>query len=223
MVKGRKVLDRQEHTAVLGMTGSGKTFFTNNYLRSKTRGVLFFNIQHIRMKGYIKANIKTDLADIISALRKGEKITYYPSLDDDLAGKELALITRELFKAKLPESKKIIFVIDEAPAFKTMKVPLSAMKKVFNRGRSFGIEGWALAQRGAVLDLNVFLACSRVVFFQTAFHDSYYKEKGIDMNKVDGILGDQRDGEFPFCIVRGKNIYGPYEMDPKTRKISSRY
>ncbi|MCT4564154.1 MAG: type IV secretory system conjugative DNA transfer family protein [Maledivibacter sp.] len=211
MVKpiGEKEVFKGHHTFVCGMTQNGKTAFTVEKLKQTRQPVLFFNPQHEKVEGFVLANIDHKPSQIIRALKMGLRVDYRASLDDEEASWELYYLVDNLFRAGFTKQDPIIFAIDEVHIQNDYKQGKKALKKVANRGLTFGIHAVFISQRPANVPLTIVTQADKHYIFKTGLEKEYFTRKGIKYDRVKDLI--EQGGEYSYVEFDGASINGPYK------------
>lgn len=204
-----KFIQSGEHSFILGKTQNGKTYFAYQEMKSTKQGVLFINPQKEKLQGFIKADGNNEIDLIIDQLRKGYKINYIPSLDDDIASKEIAYIVDELFKANFSKGAPIFLVLDETHIFNNFKEGKTAIRKVARRGLAYGINAIYISQRGSGL-LDMLSQCEKQYIFKSDFDKDYFKNKGLPFEDI--VQRIDNNGKYSFVIWNGLELSKAYKL-----------
>jgi hypothetical protein len=183
------------------MTQNGKTHFSI-YLANKFKGpVLFINPQKERIKGFVKANCKDEIKDIARAMRAGDKINYIPSTDDEIAVMELAYIVEHLFKYPFAKNNPCLLVIDETHIFSNSKAGKLTLRKIANRGLSYGINALFISQRFANVEYTTVTQSEQHFIFKLGFEKEYFQRKGVPYEEI--IRKIDKKGKYSFVVWDG--------------------
>lgn len=199
-----------KHTFVCGMTQSGKTSFVINQLKKSHCPVLFFNPQRVDLgRDYITTDVHSAVwQHVLRALKRGEKIDYLPALSDRVAAAELEYIVNRLFEAGFTKDKPIIIAIDETHMVSDYKEGKRALRKVANRGLSFGVHAVFISQRPANVEYTILTQSDQHVIFKTGYEKEYFNRKGLDYEEIKSRI--QAKGEHAYVVWNGYELTGAY-------------
>ena len=199
-----------KHTFVCGMTQSGKTTFVMNQLKKSKCPVFFFNPQRVDLGSeYIRVNIKTAIwQHVLRALRRGEKIDFVPQLEDATASKELEFLVNRLFEAGFTKDKPVIVAIDEAHMVSDYKEGKRALRKVANRGLTYGVHAVFISQRPANVEYTILTQSDQHVIFKTGYEREYFTRKGLDYAEIKNKI--QAKGDHAYVVWNGYELSGAY-------------
>lgn len=199
-----------KHSYIVGRTQSGKTYFSK-YLADRFDGpVLFINPQKEKLQGYIKTNYENDINDIYRELRKKSKINYIPSVDDETAAKELKFLVDYLFQKKLPKFDPVLLVIDETHIFSNNKESKSTLRKIANRGLSYGINALFISQRFANVEYTTVTQSEQHFIFKIGFEKEYFTRKGVPYEEIKNKI--DKNGKYSFMLWNGIDFNGPFKI-----------
>ncbi len=202
------------HSFVCGMTQSGKTYFTIHELQKTRQPVLFFNPQNETVKGFIKATRLDNIDLIVKALKNGGKINYIPEFmgenADFVASCEFCMLVETLF-GQFQKSKPIVFAIDEVHMLSNRKESKIALKRVANRGLTWGLNAVFISQRPADVPYTIYTQCDKQYIFFTGMEKEYFRRKGIDYEDLKHRIGNQKEA-YNFCVYDNVNLEGAYRI-----------
>lgn len=208
MVKPEIKFKPKEHSFILGQTQSGKTYATSKLLLADNIPYIFINPQKEKIQG-IKMNYTNDAEEIKRTLKSGYSINYIPSLNDDVATEELKYIIDYLFTCNFNKNKPVRVVIDETHIFSNSKTGKNAIKKIANRGLTYGLNAIFISQRGANVEYTALTQAKNHYIFSTLFEKEYFTRKGLDFNKIKNVLSNKK---YHFIIYNGLEVKGPYKV-----------
>lgn len=199
-----------KHTFVCGMTQSGKTTFVMNQLKKSKCPVIFFNPQNVKLgREYISTNKRDAVWNyVLRALKRGEKINFVPDLDDDIAAKELQYLINQLFKAGFTKDKPCIIAIDEAHMMSDSKEGKRALRKVANRGLTYGVHAVFISQRPANVEYTILTQSDQHVIFKTGYEKEYFNRKGLNYDDIKRKI--QAKGDHAYVVWNGYELAGAY-------------
>jgi len=199
-----------KHTFVCGMTQSGKTTFVMNRLKKSKCPVLFFNPQRVALGGnFITTDTRSAVwQNVKRALKRGEKIDYIPDLSDRVAAAELEFLVNRLFEAGFTKDKPVILAIDEAHMVSDYKEGKRALRKVANRGLTFGVHAVFISQRPANVEYTILTQSDQHVIFKTGFEKEYFNRKGLDYDHIKNMI--QAKGDHAYVVWNGYELSGAY-------------
>ena len=137
------------HKAVLGMTGSGKSFAVKDEIRGHKGGVLALDPKNEGDWPCYYLTGREDILDMYGALKHGAHLAYVPDKDPEAATRLLSKVCEDLLAGSWGD---LWLVIDEAEIYAPKSVP-NPLTWISLRGRSCGVKGVWVCQRPAGLQL----------------------------------------------------------------------
>lgn len=175
---------RRGHTAIVGMTGTGKTYAAKKALSAWTGGVLFVNTMHgERPQGFIDANGSSDMDTVIEALSDGDKINFLPDRDGRRRERQLTAIVRELMQFK---RKNIILAVDEVHLYRGDA--LHELIGVATTGRQWGVTLVSITQRLKNVHNDIMTQSPQKVIFSLENEGPYFERYGIPYGEIEPML-----------------------------------
>lgn len=198
------------HSFVCGMTGTGKTAFVLNRLKDSRFPVFFFNFQHIDTP-FLKCDGAYDTADLIEAIKSGDKIDFRPSKYKSFAKQQLNYIVNEFFAKDQFRNKPFYFVVDEAHETVAQGEKNDYVLMIPTRGRSLGYMGIFLTQRPALIDKTVISQCTKHFIFYTEYEVGYFRTKGLDVQTITNMLGTRPEDFHNYVVYERGQYTGPFK------------
>lgn len=196
-----------EHTFVQGRTRNGKTYFVLSRLKHSKLPVLFYNAQHEDAKGYVRADMNTDISLIRKALQKGYKVDYRPSKKNDIASLEFDQLAKMIFEKNLGRS--VIFAIDEVHILNNFKSSRQQLDNLAFRGVAWGVYCCFITQRPANAPKSTYTQAETHYIFKSGMEKAYFREKGIDYEKSMNLI--EKGGKYSYIVYNGVDIMGAYK------------
>lgn len=190
------MIDTDRHTAVVGITRSGKTYFADWMFRNVSGLAVYYNTQ-LEVKIEQSSDVWVDnFNDFRKAYNKGyRKICFNPNEDEEVALEELILLIDTLFSMGRAINKNAVetpspFVhlfIDEAHEYSPKQSPNPKIDRVFKRGLRWGIVGVAISQRPAEVSHGILANCDNHVIFRCGDYEMpYFQRYKIPISKGKG-------------------------------------
>lgn len=168
------------HQTVIGSTGSGKSWYVKKTHLKMNVGVLYFNtiLDEKDWHGYIKVNGRTDIMDIITALKRNQKLVYNP-VPDSRELEFLGLIdvigrNRDI---------KVRMVFDEVADLIRFDDSREELIKLGEYGRHLNTSYTVLSQRLQKIHKHITTQCDDLIIFKTNLERPYFKSLGIDIDQ----------------------------------------
>lgn len=204
----------KKHEFIAGTTQSGKTHYAiEKGRRWKHGGVFFFNPQHIKAIGYTVANMDSEMSDIITLLKNGDKIAYMPNVDDEIAKQELKHIVSKLFKEHLGgrlQGKNTLLIADESHIY-VKNNQNNILENVATRGLSKGLIGCFITQRPALTSNTLFTQSEILTYFRLSQMEwNYFKNKNIEIEDIQEKI--QKAGKYNFMSHYNYKLHGPMKV-----------
>lgn len=187
-MKRQLISGSKGHVFICGMTQSGKTFFAVRALELVPYGVLFLNLQNVKMpEKYITtyAN-QVDFEQIKSALKAGNKIDlrFPASWGEHQIMSVIGFLSKKLITAGFTEKNPVYIAYDECQAISRFPDTLREVRMVATRGLSLGVWCVFITQRPALADLTLYTQSTEQYIFQLGKGErTYFREKGIDYDE----------------------------------------
>lgn len=210
MNKIKAIQFRDEHTTVFGITRHGKTWAIVRSLEKHTGAVFFYNVNDEKIKGFIKADSKSNVELIINALKQGKKINFVPTGDLEKDSKVLGAFIKHLFEQNI--QLNCIFAIDEVHLFGDSKDKegLKGCKRIATTGLRRGYKAVWITQRGALIDNTLFTQSTRVICFALGHADiTYLKGHGVPTEQITGLT---RQEKYLFADYDLKTVTGAFKI-----------
>lgn len=199
----------RENKTVLGIARHGKTKAVMVTYAKMNEGVFFFNPQHeITPKGFVKADKRTDIQQMIKGIKKGDKINYLPSDDWDIASKEVGAIINSFFAAG---EFKCQIIVDEVHLLYKMAKDKSGEKacmRLATTGLRWGFETTYISQRPANVNNDLLTQSTRHIIFALGKNDEGYL-RSLHF-PVDEITEKTKNEKYRFIVFDQKTVEGPY-------------
>ena len=188
------IVDYEKRTAIIGETGTGKTFFMENVLKLAPYPAIIVDVKEdIHDPSFVKIH-ETITNDRPRAQRvvynhvtskPPIKVVYKSSIKTPKKQRQLYLAnfleiyidTMIALKAQTQKAfRPVIFVVDEVDLFhhkdnSAIEPIKDAMEILFTKGRSVNLIGWLGAQRGAQPHNDMLTQCQQAFIFYQKEHD----------------------------------------------------
>jgi hypothetical protein len=195
-----------EHSTIVGLTQSGKTYFTFRTLEKAGEGVLFFNTKQDTNvpSSFVTADGDNQFYQIENAIRAGKKINFVPIRDKETRDNQLRYLVDRIFERNL----KLYIVVDEVQLFG--KVGDNALMEIATTGLSLGIKGVWISQRPANIDNDLMTQSGKFYFFKTNMEGKYLNSYGIDADAINEKI--DQGGQYAFVVYDWKTMTGPHKV-----------
>lgn len=202
------------HRFWVGTTGTGKsTAFMKQWKRSSLPGI-YINYNQVDTP-FTYADQENEIDEIILAVASGAKIDYYPVRNKKRAKKELAYIIQKFFDCgRFSEKKPFVFAIDEAHILAAEGEKNDSIEEIATSGRSFGFKGNFITQKPSMVSkVLVTQSDIHVIFTLSDYDRPYFRAKGIDFDKVQGMVrsGISTEVSHKYAVYCNGLITGPYQ------------
>lgn len=180
----------ENHTFTAGITGSGKTYWCSEQFALSERLAIFINTNSEKQPETKCDVLVHDVDGVIEAINQFGKqhICYTPSVDREIEPEDLEQIIDLLFKLGLEINKDkkqpLIWCelyIDEIQEYEGKRAKTgSRIRKLWKRGRRYGIIGIGISQRPADVSHTVLTQSRTHVIFQLGVYEKgYFEAYGI--------------------------------------------
>ena len=173
------------HTAVVGMTRSGKTFLCNlilTQLQSMGIHTIFFDPKHDRDYASLGTICTTPMQFYAQILLKNPSIVYRPPGGKQERQEHLTEIIDIVFRAarnkKLRRIKRVI-AIDEIQLV-VKKGGHDGVEKLWTVGAGLGIVGFAISQRIQNLNETVWSQSENKILFRVEDRNEYLRSRNLN-------------------------------------------
>jgi DNA segregation ATPase FtsK/SpoIIIE-like protein len=206
-------MDTNKHIAIVGITGSGKTYFAR-WLYINTAGLaIFFNTQLEHKIESFSDVVVSDISGFRQAFNKEKdghriyhKICFNPDEDEDKALDQLHQLITILFRLgyqinKTADTPRVWchLFIDEIHEFSSQLLKDKVVDRVWKRGRRYGIVGISISQRPAEVSHSILANCPTHVIFKTGQYElPYYQRYHIPIFKDTEA---QRHLQKKYCFI----------------------
>ena len=199
---------KNRHTTVLGMTRSGKTFFTGHVLeRLQDEGVhtIFVDPKHDR--DYEKlGEVCYDAIEVYSKLmKKCPRIVFRTPAAAEERIAELDKLVELVFQLQRSDGFRRIrrvIAIDELQLY-VKKGGSRAVETIWTVGAGIGITGMALTQRMQLLNDTVYTQSENKVIFKIDDRPDYLKSKNLEHYPRDYFFDDMNKYWFYYTVGGG--------------------
>ena len=166
------VIDR--HTVIVGVTGGGKTYAANRFIKEAvTPFTLFWNTQDENESQALSDIVVESPEELLEVFREYQSanICYQPSENIEEAKQELEIIKNILFTIgkqvnnRIKIKKWITFYVDEVTDYSSKNQPDAAINMLYRRGRRHGIIMVALTQRPALTSQTILTQSTLHIYF----------------------------------------------------------
>lgn len=194
----------KRHSVIVGMTRSGKTYFTKHVLKNlQSQGyhTVFFDPKHDDDYADLGEVCTTPVEFYAKLLKKVPRIVYRPSPKKDERADELSRIIEMMFSlGKKPGFKRMrrIVAIDEIQLM-VKKGTNDGVEMLWTIGAGMGIVGIAITQRVQLLNETCWSQSENKILFKTDDRPEYLRSRNLDH------YSDQRD-----FFLDSKNRYYYY-------------
>jgi len=178
-----------KHTAIVGITGSGKTVYATKLFVDQTTLCIFINTNSEVYPEHNSQVIIHDLDGFYEAWNtySATKIVWTPNENEDIKTEDLEQLIKLLFQigktinAKRQEPKIWCHLfIDEIQEYSGKTKRSLIIDRVFKRGRRYGIVGIAISQRPAEISHTILVNCyEHVIFMVSEYETQYFRDYGI--------------------------------------------
>lgn len=167
----------EDHSiTVLGLRRHGKTYGLLQSLAADRRGVFFFNSQMEDVpKGFVKADGKNSIDEIVQALKAGKKVNFIPTVGKRKNQLKTLIYGVYQYVHEGEKAFDIFFVVDEVHLYK--KEVGYELMELSTTGNRHGIRPVFIAQRAAEVPYTLLTQTTLFVIFRTHMEDTYFKEK----------------------------------------------
>lgn len=202
------------HRFICGTTGTGKTYkFIKDFERCDYGGIY---INYTRNPcPFIPVDGSYEIEDIIDAVYHGDKLSYVPALDRKRAKAEIAYIIHKFFECKrFSENHPFVFAIDECHTLAREGERNSMIEQIATTGRVFGFKGIFITQSPSMVEkILIKQSDIHVIFTLSDYEREYFRTKGIDFDKVQGLVRSTNENviSHKYCVWQNGILNGPYE------------
>lgn len=196
------------HESCVGITQSGKTYYSIQKGERFAGGAFFFNPQRVPNK-FLSADGKNEFEEIYDELQKGHKVDYIPNLDDTIAKKELRIIIDSMFsKALTGKRKPILFIADECTIYAKNSGAYTPLDKIATRGLSLGIIGHFITQYPQDVSKLIMRNCEMQTYFESTWSNKYYESYGIPIDDIQSKI--KSGGKYSYCQYYRGQLLGAF-------------
>lgn len=204
---GKRLINFDGHTVVIGKTRSGKTWATKESIRGLSCGALFFNTQQESMPhDFVKATGNDRMVTIKNAVKRGYKINFVPSTDLLEQAAQLECIIQCLYDNV---KKDVVLVVDEVHLFCDRDIKRQLIR-VATTGLRWGIRGVWISQRPAEIHNTLMTQANKFVIFQTNMESNYFKRYEMPHDEIRSRI--KSGGEYSYIEYDWSEIGGPYKV-----------
>jgi len=191
---GELMYNVNKHHAIVGITGSGKTYFSTWEYHNIQNRAIFINTSDEYFPEKYSDVIVYDIDGFLEAFNSGKKkICFSPQTEKDITVEDLIQIRDILFAygSEVNKGRKEPLVwchiyIDEIQEFSNKKAPNSEIDSFFKRGRRKGITAIAISQRPAEVSHTILNNCSaHIIFKLSSFEKTYFTTYRIPIFETD--------------------------------------
>lgn len=219
---------KNRHSVVLGMTRSGKTFFTGHVLeRLQDNGVHTMFVDPKADKEYERLGTvcNTPMEVYAQLLKKNPRIVFRTEGDQSERNEMLDQVIQIMFNLQRTDGFKRIrrvIAIDEIQLY-TKKGSTRAIEYIWTVGAGIGITGMALTQRMALLNDTAYSQSENKFIFKIDDRPEYLKSKNLDHYPRDFFFDDMNKYWFYYTTGGGAwKKHEPISVDKPKRKSSLR-
>jgi len=205
------------NTTTVGTTESGKTYTILSLAVKDRKGALFFNTKNDRrnkqlIRQYTKVDASYSPADIIKAMREGEKLNYLPSDSPKSTRKEVTILIDEIFKQLRHQTlHDQILILDELPALaRSDKDAIEQIERTAMQGAGMGLRTVYIAQRFANMPNVCFTQSETKIVFRMDGEKNYFARYGWDYESIQSQL--KSAGKHHFVIMSAGAISPPHKI-----------
>jgi len=185
------MINTDQHISIVGITGSGKTYFSRWMYRNMNGFCVYYNTQLSVGIERDSDAICYDIGGFKKAFnaeenfkRKFKKICYNPDEDEEKARIELHELIRVLFRLGYQINKSTdeptiwchIF-IDETHEYSSQLQKDPIVDRLWKRGRRYGIVAISISQRPAEVSHTILANCPTHVIFKTGQYELPYYQR----------------------------------------------
>lgn len=199
---------KNRHTVVLGMTRSGKTYFTGHVIeRLQETGVHTIFVDPKADRDYERlGTVCNDPIEVYAQLiKKNPRIVFRTQGDQSERVEMLDKVVEMIFNlARADGFKRIrrVVAIDEIQLY-TKKGSTRAIELIWTVGAGIGITGMALTQRMALLNDTAFSQSENKFIFKIDDRPEYLKSKNLDHYPRDFFFDTMNQYWFYYTIGGG--------------------
>ena len=189
-----RILDsvRGRHTAIIGITRSGKTTFAAAVLRKlwgRSTHTIFVDPKHDEGFSKLGTICHEPMEVYERLLAKDKQIVFRPSGDSNERVEQLDRVVELVFMlAKKPGFKRIrrVIAIDELQLF-VKKGSSKAIEQIWTVGAGMGIVGMAMTQRIQLLNETVWSQSDNKFIFRIEDRQDYLRSRNLEhyVNQID--------------------------------------
>ena len=175
----------RRHSVIVGMTRSGKTYFTKHVLKNlQAEGyhTVFFDPKHDDDYADLGVICTTPIDFYAKLLKKTPHIVYRPSPKKDERADELSRIIEMMFAlSKKPGFKRMrrIVAIDEIQLM-VKKGTNDGVEMLWTIGAGMGIVGVAITQRVQLLNETCWSQSENKILFKTDDRPDYLRSRNLE-------------------------------------------
>lgn len=177
---------KTRHTAVLGMTRTGKTYFVGKALKrlrdNENVHTIFVDPKQQVTMGLSKKEICTTPTQVLECMmRKQKNIVFYPRVESKYIGNDLNRVVDHVFAVNKKEGFRRIrrvVAIDEVQSF-VRKGISDGLDKLYLIGAGVGITGVCMTQRLQNMNETVWSQSENKVIFRIDEILSYLKSRNL--------------------------------------------
>ena len=197
---------KNSHTAIVGVSGSGKTYKAFSLLKNSQVPVIYYNFKNQEVevvKNYKTLNAKNTVRELDYCLNKYKFINYIPSSSADARLKEIEMLCKYAMKHKT--FSNIILVFDESSSIVREGMREHPIIEVARMGRSMGVTLYVISQRLAGLSNEVLSQCDTLLIHRLKQQDySYLKRLGYMSESIQDMLN--KAPEYSHVELTGSTI-----------------
>ena len=219
---------KTRHSVVLGMTRSGKTYFTGAILKQlQSNGVhtIFVDPKHDADYEDLGVICYSPMEVYEKLLKKESRIVFRTPATSPENVESLDRLVELVFQlARTDGFKRIrrVIAIDELQLY-TKKGSSKAIEMIWTVGAGLGIVGIALTQRMQLLNDTVFTQSENKFIFKIDDRPDYLRSKNLDHYPRDFFFEDMNRYWFYYTTGGGSwKKHEPIEIDKPKRKIDLR-
>ena len=220
-----KILDsvRDRHTAIIGITRSGKTTFAAQVLKKlwgRSTHTIFVDPKHDDAFTKLGTVCYDPMEVYERLLAKDNRIVFRPSADERV--EELDRVVDLIFMlARKDGFKRIrrVVAIDELQLF-VKKGSSKAIEQIWTVGAGMGIVGMAMTQRIQLLNETVWSQSDNKFIFRIEDRPDYLKSRNLEhyVNQIDFFTDDMNKYWFYFTVGGGTwKKHKPVEINTPIR------
>lgn len=214
---------KNRHSAILGMTRSGKTYFTGHVLemlQEQGAHTIFVDPKHDREYARLGTICHSAIEVYSQLLKKNRAIVFRPSAVRDERNAELDKLVEMMMELQRTDGFRRIrrvIAIDEIQLFVGKGSKSRAVEIIWTVGAGIGMMGIALTQRLQNLNEDIWSQSENKVCFKMDERPEYLKSRNLEHYPQEYLMDDMN--KYSFYATTGGGTWKRYK--PITIQIES--